>query len=138
MRSLMRKPKRARRNLVQIGTVEVDSGMVCVADPCRVSELNAEDIARVQRLKQFHRDNPEIQLAPPEILDPGFDASQRLMEQVEKSRYFVTSPTAYGDDAYPVYADIRTDEEGNETVLGLFINFDPHGFEKEFLKRKQR
>jgi hypothetical protein len=132
------KRRRASRKLVQIGTVEVDSGAVCIADPCRVSELNAADIAAVQRLKQFNLDNPEPKETPTDLLHAGFDASQRLMKQVENSRYFVTSPTAYGDDAYPVFADILTDETGNETVLGLFITFDPHGFEEKFRKMSPR
>jgi hypothetical protein len=122
--------------LVQIGTVEVDSGMVCIADPCRVSELNAADIAAVQRLKQYKRDNPELKVTPSDVLTTGCEAGLRLMEQVEHSPYFVTSPTAYGDDAYPVFADIHTDRNGNETVLGLLISFDPRGFKEKLLKMK--
>lgn len=34
----------------------------------------------------------------------------------------VTNP---GDDFYPVFAAVQTDKNGNETVVELFIRFDP-------------
>jgi hypothetical protein len=133
----MKNTRRASRKLVQIGTVEVDSGMVCVTDPCRVSQLNAADIAAVQRVEQYTRDNPEPNVTPSDVLTAGLEADQRLMKQVEDSQYFVTSPTAYGDGAYPVFADIHTDKNGNETVLGLLISFDPRGFIEKLLRVKR-
>jgi len=36
----MKNTRHAGRKLVQIGMVEVDSGMVCIADPCRAVRLN--------------------------------------------------------------------------------------------------
>lgn len=88
----------------KVGTIEIDTGMLVISDPCRLDEV----VESVDRLTG----------GPPEL----WGTTGEFIGEKSKRSFAVMSMTGIGDGRYPVYAEIVDDPEWGERVIALHIH----------------